>query len=159
MTRFFIALTLIFISTFAHAAEVPRFVSLSADKVFLRAGPGKQYPVVMIYQQRGFPVEIIREFDHWRKIQDREGYNGWVYKGLLSVQRTALVQEPDNLNATIWLNREDNKNSQKVAKVEPDAILYLKECSDSWCRASSQGITGWIERKYLWGIYDNEIIE
>lgn len=159
MTRLFLTFTLFFLTLPALAAEVPRFASLSADKVFLRAGPGKQYPVKLIYQQRGYPVEIIREFDHWRKIQDKDGYYGWVYKGLLSIKRTALVKEPDLNDTTIWLNRYNDVNSQRVARVEPNAILYLKECDQTWCRGSSQGITGWIERKFLWGIYDNEIIE
>ncbi len=160
MIRFFLALIpLLTLATISHAAEVPRFASLSADKVFLRAGPGKQYPVKLVYQQQGYPVEIIREFDHWRKIQDKDGYNGWVYKGLLSAQRTSLIEEPDIAGGTIWLKRSHESDSSKVARIEPGAILYLKECNEAWCRGSSQGITGWIERKYLWGIYEGEIIE
>lgn len=137
---------------------VPRFASLSSEEVYFRAGPGKQYPVKWVYHRSGYPVEIVREFEHWRKVQDREGYSGWVYKGLLSARRTALVMgiSPDQ---QIWLTRAVSPESQKIARIEPGAILFLKECTEMSCRGSSQGITGWIERKYLWGIYDHEIID
>ncbi len=158
----FILLSFLILVTFlpniAFAGDVPRFVSLSSNEVFLRAGPGKQYPVKWIYQRRGYPVEVVREFDHWRKIQDREGNSGWVHKTLLSGQRTAIVTT-DTPKQSIWFLRYDETDSQKIARIEPDAILFLKECQANWCRASAQGITGWIERKYLWGIYDSENIE
>src|SRR5262245_36318364 len=48
---------------------VPRFVSLEADRVYLRFGPGREYPISWILARKGLPVEIIAEFDTWRKIK------------------------------------------------------------------------------------------
>src|SRR4029453_16249428 len=70
---------------------LPRFASLDSKEVNLRAGPGKDYPILWVYQRRGLPVEIIQEFDTWRRIRDRDGTVGWVQQNLLSGRRTALV--------------------------------------------------------------------
>ena len=63
---------------------VPRFVTLRADEVNLRTGPGEQYPIEWIYVRAGLPVEIIAEFGNWRRIRDFEGIEGWVFHSLLS---------------------------------------------------------------------------
>jgi hypothetical protein len=39
----------------------------------------------------GLPVEIIAEYETWRRIRDSEGTEGWVLHSLLSGRRTALV--------------------------------------------------------------------
>ena len=150
-----------YINAHAYAAEspVPRFASLSSDKVHLRAGPGKQYPVKWVYQRKGYPIEIVREYDVWRKIRDHEGYSGWIYRGLLSGKRTALVIPPDSFTNTIYLHRSSSDTSDKIAIIEPRSQLDVQLCNPVWCKVSAQGITGWISRKLLWGIYEHEVID
>ena len=58
---------------------LPRFVSLRADQVNLRTGPGVQYPVEWVYQRKDLPVEIIAEYRTWRKIRDWQSTQGWVH--------------------------------------------------------------------------------
>ena len=70
---------------------LPRFVSLAAERVNVRFGPGKQYPVNWMFARQGLPVEIIEEFDTWRKIRDHDGEEGWVHSSLLSSRRTIMV--------------------------------------------------------------------
>ena len=70
---------------------VPRFVSLKANKVNMRIGPGKQFKVVWLYLKKGLPVEIIQEYDNWRKVRDPEGAEGWILHSLLSGRRTVIV--------------------------------------------------------------------
>src|SRR5687767_10721588 len=57
---------------------LPRFASLDSGEANLRAGPGKDYPILWVYQRKGLPVEIIQEFDTWLRIRDRDGTVGWV---------------------------------------------------------------------------------
>ena len=52
--------------------EMPRFVSLKSNDVNLRVGPSVNYPIELKYTQNNLPVEIIDEFDVWRKIKDSE---------------------------------------------------------------------------------------
>ena len=66
---------------------LPRFASLDSNEVNLRAGPGTDYPILWVYQRKGLPVEIIQEFDTWRRIRDRDGTVGWVQQNQLSGKR------------------------------------------------------------------------
>ena len=70
---------------------LPRFVSLAAERVNVRFGPGRQYPVSWMFARKGLPVEIIAEFDTWRKIRDYDGEEGWIHSSLLSSRRTIMV--------------------------------------------------------------------
>src|SRR5262245_11232862 len=70
---------------------IPRFVSLKSSEVNLRTGPGIRYPVRWIYHKKWLPMEVIDEFEHWRRIRDVSGESGWVHKTLLSGRRTAIV--------------------------------------------------------------------
>ena len=70
---------------------VPRFVTLKGDEVNVRAGPGRRYPINWVFLRQEMPVEVVAEFDTWRKIRDFEGTEGWVHQSLLSGRRGALV--------------------------------------------------------------------
>ena len=71
---------------------LPRYVSLASDQVYVRAGPGSRYPIQWEFRKKGLPVEIVLEFDTWRKIKDYEGQEGWVHQSLLSGRRTGLIR-------------------------------------------------------------------
>ena len=70
---------------------MPRYVSLKTDRVNLREGPSKDHRTAWVFQRAGLPVEIIAEYETWRRIRDAEGTEGWVLHSLLSGRRTALV--------------------------------------------------------------------
>src|SRR5688500_14225938 len=71
---------------------LPRFVSIASDKAFVRTGPAPRYPIKWIYKKEGFPVEVIQEFDVWRKVRDLDGDEGWINKALLSDKRFVIVR-------------------------------------------------------------------
>src|SRR5262245_18188433 len=62
----------------ASGLPLPRFVSLKADKVNVRRGPASEHQVAWVFQRRGLPVEIVAEFENWRRIRDNDGEEGWV---------------------------------------------------------------------------------
>jgi SH3-like domain-containing protein len=131
---------------------LPRWVSLKSDKVYVRAGPALRYPIKWIYRHNALPVEIIQEFENWRKVRDSEGDDGWVHQSLLSGERTVLIKT-DDLTA---LRDKPEDNSRMVARLEPQVIAHLEKCEKAWCRLSAGGFRGWIERNSLWGIYESE---
>src|SRR5687767_12118581 len=47
----------------ATGPKLPRFVSLQSDKVNLRTGPGRRYPIQWVLTRRDMPVEIIAQFE------------------------------------------------------------------------------------------------
>jgi hypothetical protein len=72
---------------------VPRFVTLKFNQVNMRAGPGREYPVLWAYTKTGLPLMVEAEFGAWRKVVDHEGTTGWMRGSVLSLRRMALVTE------------------------------------------------------------------
>jgi SH3-like domain-containing protein len=131
---------------------IPRFVTLASERVFMRAGPGQKYPVLWEYSRRGLPVEIVMEFDVWRKIRDSEGAEGWVHKSLLSGRRAGIVKHDD----LVSVFRRPETTARLMAYAQPEAIISLETCANGWCQVRAQGYSGWMERKFIWGVYEAE---
>ncbi len=145
----------------ARAADksepIPRFVSLRADVVNLRIGPGDRYPVEWVYHRKGLPVEIIAQLDQWRRVRDSQGTEGWVHQRLVTPVRTIIVKGAQRV-----LYADADATSPPVAKLDPGVIAHLLECRQEWCRIEAQNasetIKGWLHRDDIWGVYPNEIV-
>ena len=137
---------------------VPRFVSLKADKVNMHIGPAKTYEVKWVYQRAGLPVEIIAEFETWRRIRDADGSDGWVYHSLLSGRRTGMViaKSKDEL---VPVYEKTDVESAVIARLEPGVLGTVKRCDAGWCYITGRGYQGWIQQVRLWGVYPNEKVE
>ena len=140
---------------------LPRYVSLKASRVNMRVGPGRDYKVDWMYTKRGLPLEILQEYDNWRKVRDPEGTEGWILQSLLSGTRTAIVApwkrgEKNNHSA---LRKGPLSTSAAIAKLEAGVLAKVSECIDGWCKMSVKGVNGYIEQASLWGVYPNENIE
>lgn len=134
---------------------VPRFVSLKSDKAFVRTGPGLRYPISWVFEKSGLPVEIIQEFDTWRKIRGPQGEEGWVHQTLISGQRTVLVTG----ESLVSISREPTADSRINAKLEPGVVARLLRCGTSMCELQKDNYRGWADRNSLWGIYEGEQIK
>ena len=157
----------------ASGLPVPRFVSLKADRVNLRAGPSTDYPTSWIFRRAGLPVEVIREADGWRQVRDAEGTTGWVLQTMLSGRRTALVlpweakpgeAKPGDAKAgaavpEIELRQSDSDRAPAIAKIEAGVIASVRSCDKRWCQITVGDFKGYVEQKKLWGVYDGEIVK
>ena len=133
---------------------LPRFASIDSGEANLRAGPGKDYQILWVYQRKGLPVEIIQEFDTWRRIRDRDGTVGWVQQNLLSGKRTGLIIDQQRI-----LRREPGSDDA-VARLQPGVVARIEECrSDDWCQLEVQGYRGWLTRDEFFGAYPDEAFE
>jgi SH3-like domain-containing protein len=130
---------------------LPRFASLAGDRINVRTGPGKQYPIRWIYARTGLPVKIVQEFDTWRKIEDQDGDQGWVHVSLLSGRRTVLVQ-----GSVQELMRTPDTSARILARAEPGVVARLVTCESSWCELEVQGYRGWMGRERLWGVLEGD---
>ena len=138
---------------------LPRFVSLKAKSVNLRVGPSVDYAVAWRYMKSGVPVEIIQEYDNWRRIRDADGTEGWVNQALLSGERTAVTAPwMRGKGADIYVNlrRDPQSSSAIVAKLEPGVVIKVGECNGDWCRADVDGTAGWVAQAEIWGAYPGE---
>ena len=158
LARFLLALAVLALPLGAHAQvgratglPLPRFVSLNADQVNLRVGPGEDHPIAWILAREGLPVEIVEEFDTWRQVRLHDGEQGWIHSSLLSSQRTILVV--DQIRA---LRQAPDPSARAVLRAEPGVIGELLDCAGSWCRAEIAGRRGWLQREDFWGTLPDE---
>ena len=143
----------------ASNLPVPRFVSLKADKVNMRAGPTREHEVTWVFTRLGLPVEVTAESENWRKIRDSEGTEGWVYQSLLSSRRTALVTPWSKKEESFPLYERADSGASVVARLQPGVLGTVKTCNGKWCRIFGDGYDGYIEQERLWGVYPNETVE
>ncbi len=138
---------------------LPRFVSLSNHETNVRAGPGQHYPIKWVMKRKGLPVEVVLEYDNWRKIKDPEGEEGWVFHTLLSGKRTALIHSENPVYAYRDPYENESKKSIVTIELEPFVLVDIHTCKASWCNVSTSGLSGWVKRKSLWGVYEHERID
>ncbi|MBB3066606.1 MULTISPECIES: SH3 domain-containing protein [Limibacillus] len=133
---------------------LPRFASFRSDEVNLRTGPGVRYPIEWVYRRQGLPVEIVDEFETWRRVRDWEGTLGWVHQSMLSGRRTLRVQGDQ-----VALRREPSESAALVAWLEGGVIGELKGCDGGWCRAEVAGYDGWLMRSDFYGTLPREDLQ
>lgn len=140
---------------------LPRFVSLKADKVNVRRGPGWDHEIAWVFRRAGLPVEIIAEYGNWRQIRDSEGAVGWIYGSLLSGRRTALVSPwvRGEETRTFELRASSSPSARVVARLGPAVLMDILSCDGTWCKVSMREYRGWIRQDKLWGVYPGETIE
>jgi len=138
---------------------LPRFVTLKSGKVNMRVGPDmRKYPVTWTYERQGLPVEIIQEYDNWRRIRDVDGTEGWVNAALLSGRRGAIIA-PHSKSGQIMLYEKPDIASKVTIKADPGVIGRIKKCDGTWCELDIQGNYGYIQENQLWGVYGQEKVE
>ena len=147
----------------AQAAErsaepLPRFVSLRADIVNLRTGPGSRYPIEYVYRRKGYPLEIVAEFDQWRQVRDWQGTEGWVHQRMVNGTRNVIIQ-----GAQRMLRASADTGAAPVAKLDPGVIAHLLECNAAACRIEVQNgtsdVKGWLGRNEIWGVLPGEVVK
>jgi SH3-like domain-containing protein len=134
---------------------LPRFASLRSDLANVRSGPGTRYPIEWVFQRKGMPVEIVAEYENYRKIRDWQGAGGWVHQSLLTGKRSFIIPaKPAGLHKT------PAKTAEVVAKLEPEVTGEIRSCAGDWCRVrvAGSGVSGWLERTEFWGVYKSEPI-
>lgn len=132
--------------------KIPRFVSLKSNDANLRIGPSKDYPIKLKYVVENTPVEIVEEYNNWRKINDLEGNQGWMHKSLLSGKRYAVIKPPYNEGVQVF-NKPKGEIKGKIGK---NNIVKINVCLKNWCKISYKKNSGWINKINIWGTYNEE---
>ncbi|MEM9810455.1 MAG: SH3 domain-containing protein [Pseudomonadota bacterium] len=127
--------------------SVPRFVALKKDKVFGRAGPGLEDPVVVIYRREGLPVKVIAETPDnvWRRIEDQDGRRVWIHRAMLADNEHAITR------TTAVLFAQPSREALPRARLEEGVMARLENCEGEWCRVRTDDFRGWTNRGLLWG--------
>lgn len=133
--------------------KLPRFVSLRSDDVNLRIGPGQSYPIEWVLTRKDMPVEIVEEFQNWRKIRLWQDTSGWVLDRMVTAERHVLVA-----GAVRILYRRPDRQSEVVARAEPGVLARLVACRGDWCEIAPGGYQGWLKRGEVWGVLPGETL-
>lgn len=139
-------------STNSKKLPIPRFATIKSSEVNARTGPTIKCPIKWVFIKKGEPVEIVAEYEHWRNIRDIKGEGGWVHLSLLSTKRAVIIVSKE----AIPLTKAPTTNSQTIAFISPNVRCQLNKCQDNWCKVKCKNYQGWIARKTVWGVYQDE---
>lgn len=142
---------------------LPRFASTRSEPINVRVGPGQKYDIAWTYLKSGLPVEIIQEFDTWRKIRDVDGAEGWIHQNLLTGTRAGYVT-PLVANGEIALRASQSDESGVRARLGAGLKVTITECDGTWCQVSASGqgssvYSGYLHQEELWGVYPGEAFD
>lgn len=146
---------------------LPRFASTRSSPINVRVGPGTRYEVAWVYVKPGTPVEIIQEYDTWRKVRDFDGSEGWIHQNLLQGKRSGLVA-PWRAGEQIALYSGKREDGGVRAYLPAGFVVDITECDGTWCAVSATdhplGVNpttyaGYLPQDALWGVYKDETFD
>jgi len=146
---------------------LPRFVSVRNAPTNVRVGPGLQYEVAFTFVHPNVPVEIVQEFDTWRKIRDVEGDEGWVHQNLVVGDRMGFIT-PWQEEGSIALRSAPAPDAAVRAWLGPKMLVFVNGCDGAACEirlnhTNAQGNTatyqGYVPQETLWGVYEGEVFD
>ena len=135
--------------------EIPRYISLKSDDANIRVGPSKNYPIKIKYIKKNYPLKVLEEYEEWRKVEDFNKNIGWIHKSLISGIRTGIVLSNDNKNIKLFNTLDGNV----IGEIGNGNIVFLEKCKIDWCLVSLGNFKGWMDKKYIWGVKEKEIIK
>ena len=134
--------------------KIPRYVSLKSNDANIRVGPSTNYPIVIKYIQKNYPLKILEEYDDWRKIEDFIKNHGWIHKSLISGNRAGVIISNNDDKIIIF----NTINGKIIGNIGKGNIVSINKCKIDWCSISLNKFEGWIYKKNIWGVEDKEII-
>ena len=123
------------------------FLTLRYDKVNLRQGPSREYPIKIFYKKKFLPVLVQDKSDNFRKVRDHENNTGWIHVSQLSKKKAALTVED---NQMIFSRRSIYSKPKVILK--KGRLCKVIKCSDQWCKIKVENFKGWIKKESLWGL-------
>jgi len=131
----------------AQERDVPYWASIKTEKLNLRAGPGRDYPVRWVYHRPGLPLKVIRVHEGWRLVRDPAGDEGWVTANLLSADHGGIV-----IGEGLAAIRARPADSAPLRwNAEPGVVGRVEDCDKGWCEIDIAGRRGYIRQDRLWG--------
>ena len=159
MYKIFVFL-IIFLIQYVHASEIgnetgleiPRFVSLKSDDSNLRVGPSINYPIIINYNVKNYPIMVVDEYDEWRKIIDFRENTGWLHKSLIKGERFGLIVIEQNKSVNIF----NTIYGKIIGEIGNNNVVKIEKCKINWCLIKKNEHAGWISKNNLWGVKQKE---
>tara|TARA_B110000008_G_C16777589_1_gene487208 strand:- start:135 stop:581 length:447 start_codon:yes stop_codon:yes gene_type:complete len=123
------------------------FLTLRYDKVHLRQGPSREYPIKIFYKKKFLPVLIQDKSDNFRKIRDHENNSGWIHISQLSKKKSAIV-----VDEQLIMFKKPTIYSKPIAVLNKGRLTKIIKCKKVWCKVRSDKYKGWLKKDSLWGL-------
>jgi len=123
------------------------FLTLRYDKVNLRLGPSKDYPVKIFYKKKYLPILVVDQLDNFKKIKDHENNTGWIHVSQLSKKKAAIVITDNSI-----MFKKSTVYSKPLAILQKGRLTKIIKCRENWCKAKTEGYKGWVKKDSLWGL-------
>jgi SH3-like domain-containing protein len=133
--------------------QMPRYVSVK-KKARARKGPSTKHSIDWVYVHLNTPVRVVQEYGHWRRVEDREGFGGWIHYALLSNSRFVVFTHDMH-----EIRYKPSNAGKAMARVEAGVIARLLSCEPKWCRVEAGAHSGWTEKSGIWGVTDSETFD
>ncbi len=123
------------------------FLTLRYDKVHLRQGPSREYPIKILYKKKFLPVLIQDKLDNFRKIRDHENNTGWIHISQLSKKKAAI-----NVDEKLIMFKKPTVFSKPLVILAKGRLVKIIKCKKEWCKAQTDKYKGWLKKESLWGL-------
>lgn len=151
----FLVIVIIALPSYANE-KVLRYVSIRSSSARMHVGPGLKYPVNWHYVKKDLPLEVLAEYEHWRKVRDIDGASGWIHKSLLSGKRVVWI-----VAKKASLYRLPEEGATLVAHIGPSVLARLIDVHDGWCKVEvkcdNDVFRGWLQTNQVWGLSEHEL--
>ncbi len=129
------------------AEDLPKLVSIKTSKANLRYGPGKNYPIKLIFIKKNVPLLVVDKFEHWRKVLTSKNTVGWIHKSQITMKQRTITLKPD------YLRKKPQLSSKKIAFLYDNVNVSIVKCKLYWCKITlnTRKFSGWYIKKFLWG--------
>ena len=122
-------------------------MTLRHDKVNLRQGPSKDYPIKIFYKKKFLPVVVLDSSYNFRKIRDHENNSGWIHISQLSKKKSAIITNDKEI-----MFKSNTIYSNPIAILKKGRLVKISKCKEIWCKVTSGKYKGWIKKDSLWGL-------
>ena len=129
------------------AKENSYYLTLKYNKVNVRYGPGRDYPIKYVYNKKNLPVKVIDKKENFRKIIDFKKNSGWIHTSQLKKSKSFILLKDQILFS------KPTKHSKPLFKISKGRLLIVKKCKKNWCRVKTENFLGWVKTNEIWGLY------
>ena len=129
------------------ANENSYYLTLKYNKVNVRYGPGRDYPIKYVYKKKNLPLKVIDKKDNFRKIIDFKKNSGWIEVSQLKKGKSFILLKNQILFS------KPSKHSKPLFKIAKGRLLIVKKCKKNWCRVKTENFLGWVKTDEVWGLY------
>lgn len=123
------------------------YVSVKKDGTNIRASASTSSEV-LCEVFAGYPLRVLKRNKQWAHVSDFEGDKGWIRSGLLSPEKTVIVNAK---KANIREEPNTAKSTVVVAVARYGVVFTPLAKKGEWLKVShADGTVGWLKKDLVW---------